>query len=110
MAMTFRPSAFRSAAIAAGLALTAGCAAVDGGAAGPRGTSVTRTHLGGSIARGEVSVEPRFETQAAGGVYRPEFGAAVADALRGAGFAPVANPTASPFVATVDVASAPRLG
>lgn len=72
-----------------------------------RGTNVTRIHLGSAIARGEVSVEPRFATQAAGGVYDPAFGATVANELRSLGFLPSANPATSEFVATVDVATAP---
>lgn len=95
---------FRLGIVLAAAALAAGCAAV-GGDRSPRGISVTRTHLGGEIARGEVAVEPRFTTQAAGGAYRPEFGAAVADELRALGFAPAATPAASEFIATVDVAA-----
>lgn len=98
---------FRLTAILAGLAMTAGCAGVGvgTGGSGSRGTSVTRTHLGGVATRGEVSVEPRFEIQAAGGVYQPGFGASVANELRALGFAPAATPAASEFVATVDVAT-----
>jgi hypothetical protein len=89
----------------AALALVAGCSTAGGGEASQRGTSVTRIHLGSAIARGEVAVEPRFTTQAAGGVYEPAFGTAVAGELRTLGFTPAANPAASEFVATVDVAT-----
>lgn len=97
---------FRILAATAALALVAGCSTVGGDGPSERGTSVTRIHLGGVIARGEVSVEPRFTTQAAGGVYEPAFGTTVADELRTLGFTPAANPAASEFVATVDVATA----
>lgn len=102
MAMTYR-----SIAGIAGLALLGACATPSGGDdAGQRfsGTNVTRIHLGTAIARGEVAVEPRFETQAAGGVYDPAFADAVAGELRKLGFAPAATPAGSEFVATVDVA------
>lgn len=102
MAMTFR------AALAAGaLALLAACSTVDGDAGAPsfRGTNVTRFHLGSSIAPGEVAVEPRFATQAAGGVYQPSYATAVAGELRTLGFMPAATPATSEFVATVDVAT-----
>lgn len=103
MAMTYR-----NIAGIAGLALLAACATStreDGAAQRLSGTNVTRIHLGGDIARGEVAVEPRFETQAAGGVYEPAFAAAVAGELRTLGFAPAATPASSEFVATVDVAT-----
>jgi len=96
---------FRALVPFAALALVAGCSTAGGGGQSQRGTSVTRIHLGGVIARGEVAVEPRFTTQAAGGVYLPGFGATVADELRTLGFTPAANPAASEFIATVDVAT-----
>jgi len=96
---------FRAFAATAALALVAGCSTGGGGGQAERGISVTRNHLGGVMARGEVSVEPRFTMQAAGGVYQTGFGTTVADELRTLGFTPAANPTASEFVATVDVAT-----
>lgn len=105
MAMSFRaPAAIAS--LVAALALITGCSTAVGGGDAQRGTSVTRIHLGGNIARGEVAVEPRFTTQAAGGVYEPGFGATVASELQTLGFRPAANPATSEFVATVDVATA----
>lgn len=102
--MTPKMFSGRILAVLALAALATGCAAV-GGSQSPRGISVTRTHLGGEIARGEVAVEPRFATQVAGGAYRPEFAATVADELRALGFTPAATPAASEFIATVDVAA-----
>ena len=95
---------FRTLAVLAGLTLLGACDTV-GGTGGPRGTSVTRSHLGADFARGEVAVEPRFEVQAAGGVYEPAFAEAVAAELRTIGFTPSATPATSEFVATVDIAS-----
>ncbi len=111
MAMKFHAAgAFGRTACAAGaLAMLAACSTLGGGTdAAPalRGTNVTRIHLGGEIARGEVSVEPRFDMQAAGGVYQPAFATAVGDELRKLGFTPAATPATSEFVATVDVATA----
>lgn len=97
---------FRIPCAIAALALVAGCSTVGGGGMPTqRGTSVTRIHLGGEIVRGQVAVEPRFTTQAVGGVYEPGFGVTVANELRTLGFAPAANPAASEFIATVDVAT-----
>lgn len=100
MAMTFRTLGF------AATALLAACT-TSGGGGGQRssGMSVTRFHLGGEIARGEVAIEPRFATQAAGGVFQPAFAAAVANELRVLGFTPAAAPARSEYVATVDVAT-----
>ena len=50
-------------------------------------------------------MEPRFATQVAGGAYRPEFAATVAEELRALGFTPAATPATSEFIATVDVAA-----
>lgn len=99
---------FRTALAAGALGLVAACSTSGAGDAGPtlRGTNVTRIHLGSEIARGEVAVEPRFATQAAGGVYQPAYAAAVAGELRTLGFTPSATPATSEFVATVDVATA----
>ena len=100
-----RTARFGGLALAAAVAL-AGCSTVAAdGPAAPRGISVTRTHLGGIASRGEVSVEPRFDIQAAGGIYQPAFAQVVAAELRTLGFAPAATPAASPFIATVDVAT-----
>ena len=82
---------FRGGILLVGAALAAGCSTVEGDRS-PRGISVTRTHLGGVAARGEVAVEPRFDIQAAGGVYQPAFADAVAGELRTLGFAPAATP------------------
>lgn len=102
--MTPKMFSGRILAVLALAAFAAGCAAV-GGRQSPRGISVTRTHLGGVAARGEVAVEPRFAIQAAGGVYRPAFADAVAGEFRALGFGPSATPAASEYIATVDVAT-----
>lgn len=96
----------RGAALGAFVVLGA-CGTTSGGTGGPRmtGTNVTRFHLGGEFARGQVAVEPRFQTQAAGGVYLPAFATIVANELKTLGFTPAASPASSEFVATVDVAT-----
>ena len=104
MAMTFRVLA----AAAAVFATLGACSTVrvgDTTTPALRGTNVTRIHLGSEIARGEVAVEPRFATQAAGGVYEPAFATSVSNELRTLGFLPAATPATSEFVATVDVAT-----
>ncbi len=100
MAMTFR-----NAAVIAVAALLAACGTTGGTSQRSSGTSVTRFHLGSEIARGEVSVEPRFTTPAAGGVYEPGFGASIGNELATLGFKPAATPATSEFIATVDVAT-----
>ena len=101
MAMTFR-----AALATCTLALLAACSTAGSDTAPVlRGTNVTRIHLGGQFARGEIAVEPRFAMQAAGGVYQPAFADAVAAELRTLGFTPAATPATSEFVATVDVAT-----
>ena len=98
---------FRAMLAAGTLALLAACNTLGGSDAAPtlRGTNVTRIHLGVPAGRGEVSVEPRFATQAAGGVYEPAFATTVANELRTLGFTPAASPATSEYVATVDVAT-----
>lgn len=102
MTMTFR--AWSALGV---LALLGACSTVEGsgGRRAAGGMSVTRFHLGGEIARGTIAVEPRFETQAAGGVYQPAFAASVANELRTLGFTPAPAGSTSEFVATVDVAT-----
>lgn len=96
---------FRNAAVIAGAALLAACGTTGGTGQRSSGTSVTRFHLGSEIARGEVSVEPRFTTPAAGGVYEPGFGASIGSELAALGFKPAVTPATSEFIATVDVAT-----
>lgn len=104
MAITFRI------AVLAGFALISACGTVGAGdGQSARGIGVTRFHLGGQIARGEVAVEPRFATQAAGGVYLPAFAGTIASELRTLGFTSAATPATSEFVATVDVATGTRV-
>lgn len=110
MAMTFLKAnalGLKAAALG-GVALLGACTTASTGDGAPRmsGISVTRFHLGGEIAKGEVAVEPRFEVQAAGGVYEPGFGAIVANELRPLGFVPSGAAAASEYIATVDVATA----
>ena len=108
MAMTPATISGRILTAVAAAALVAGCSTVGAGSSGPaapRGIAVTRTHLGGVPGRGEVAVEPRFDIQAAGGIYQPVFAQAVTAELRTLGFAPAATPAASEYVATVDVAT-----
>ena len=98
---------FRAALVASATGLLAACGTSGSGDATPtlRGTNVTRIHLEAEIARGEVAVEPRFATQAVGGVYQPGYATAVVGELRTLGFTPSATPATSEFVATVDVAT-----
>ena len=66
------------------------------------GLEVTRFHLGGVVASGEVVIEPRFA-----GAGAPRFAAeaaAVATELRRLGFTPGDRP-GSEFIATVDVSA-----
>ena len=89
------------------LVALAGLSACSGlrerGSAARGGLEVTRFHLGGVVASGEVVLEPRFS----GAQTPPNYAAsavAVANELRRLGFTPGDRP-GSEFIATVDVAT-----